>query len=220
MATHDRPADRGRRKARELVRRLGQDHRQARVAAGLSLRVAAAASQTSQSRLWRFEHGLIEHISMADVGAWCAVVGLDVALRGYPSGDPLRDRAQQAVLERLRVRLHRDLIWRTEVAVPIVGDLRAWDGAISGERPAPWSARVEAETNISDGQALERRLRLKLRDDPVGHLILLVADTRNNRAALKVLTPGLQSLFTVPPRRMLAALSEGLDPGGNGSIVL
>lgn len=220
MATHERPADRGRRKARDLLRRLGQDHRQARVAAGLSLRAVAATSQTSQSRLWRFEHGLIEHISVADVGAWCAVVGLDVAFRGYPSGDPLRDRAQRDVLERLRVRLHADLIWRTEVPLPIVGDLRAWDGAIMGQRPKPWAARVEAETNISDGQALERRLGLKLRDDPVGHLILLVADTRNNRAALKILTPGLQSLFTLPPRRMLAALREGLDPGGNGIIVL
>src|SRR5574340_81876 len=218
MATRDRPADSGRRKARDLLRRLGEEHRQARVGAGLSLRVAAAASQSSHSRLWRFEQGRIERLSIADLGAWCSVVGLDLALRAYPLGDPLRDRAHLALLERLRGRLHPELLWRTEVPLPATGDRRAWDGVIFGRQPAPWSARVEAETNISDGQALERRLGHKLRDDPAGHLILLVADTRRNRAAIRVLIPGLQSLLPVPSRRMLAALGEGLDPGGNGIV--
>ena len=148
------------------------------------------------------------------------MVGLDLALRVYPAGDPLRDRAQLALLERLRVRLHLGLRWRTEVPLPIPGDLRAWDGIISGDRPGPWRCRVEAETNIDDGQAMERRLSRKLRDDPNGHLILLVSDTRNNRTALGVLGPGLRDLVPLPSRTVLRALGDGFDPGGSGIVVL
>ena len=111
------------------------------------------------------------------MSAYCAVVGLDLSIRTYPAGDPIRDRAQLALLERLRARLHPTLRWRTEVPLPIEGDLRAWDAEIRPARlPLAW-ARVEAETRIADGQALERKLALKLPATPGGHLILLVADT-------------------------------------------
>src|SRR4029453_8828733 len=110
--------------------------------------------------------------------------GLGLSNKAYPTGDPIRDRAQLALLERLRGRLHPSLRWRTEVPLPREGDLRAWDAEIRGPPPARWRMRVEAETRITDGQALERKLGLKVRDDPGGHLILLVADTRANRRAL------------------------------------
>src|SRR4029450_3620233 len=110
--------------------------------------------------------------------------GSHVALRTSPPRDPIRDRAQLALLERLRGRLHPSLRWRTEVPLPREGDLRAADAEIRGPPPARWRMRVEAETRITDGQALERKLGLKVRDDPGGHLILLVADTRANRRAL------------------------------------
>jgi transcriptional regulator with XRE-family HTH domain len=151
---------------------LGQEHRLARVGAGLSLREVAAASTASHQQLLRFERGELERVSIAELGAWCAVVGLDLGLRAYPAGDPIRDRAQLQLLDRLRARLHPSLRLRTEVPLPIEGDLRAWDAEITGRHPASWRARVEAETRIADGQALERRLGLKVRDDPTGHLIL------------------------------------------------
>ena len=220
MATRERPADRGRRRATEALRRAGEEHRRARVGAGLSLRTAAAASGAARSQLWRFEHGLLRRLEIDSLGAWCAVVGLDLALRTYPAADPLRDRAHLALLERLRGRLHPSLAWRTEVALALPGDLRSWDGQVSGDRPDPWRMRVEAETNITDGQALERRLSLKLRDDPEGHLLLLVSDTRANRAALKVLAPGLQAIFPLSQRHILGSFRDGLDPGGNGIVVL
>jgi transcriptional regulator with XRE-family HTH domain len=220
MGTRERPADRGRRRTRDALVRLGREHREARTAAGLSLRQCAAASGASYPQLSRFERGQIERLNVPDVGAWCAVVGLDVGLRAFPAGDPIRDRAQLTLLERLRSRLHPSLAWRTEVPLPIAGDLRAWDAEIRGAPPHNWRTRVEAETAISDGQALERRLALKLRDDPGGHLILLVADTRNNRRATAALRPGLSTTFPTPPRVLLAALRAGREPPGSGLLLI
>jgi transcriptional regulator with XRE-family HTH domain len=202
------------------MRRLGAEHRLARIGAGLSIREVAAASGASHQQLLRFEHGDLDRLSMTELGAWCAIVGLDLSFKAYPAGDPIRDRAQLALLERLRTRLHPDLRWRTEVPLPIEGDLRAWDAEIRGREPVAWRVRVEAETRISDGQALERRLALKLRDDPEGHLILLVADTRANRRALVALSPGLRDLVPLGPRGMLTALAAGRDPGGSGIVIL
>jgi transcriptional regulator with XRE-family HTH domain len=192
----------------------------ARTAAGLSLRACADASGASHQQLLRFEHGTLRRVTVEDVGAWFSVLGLDLVLRTYPAGDPIRDRAQLALLDRLRVRLHASLRWRPEVPLPIEHDLRAWDAEIRGRVPAPWRARVEAETRIGDGQALERKLALKLRDDPDGHLILLVSDTRTNRAALRTLTPGLRAILPCGSRQILTALAAGREPSGSGIVIM
>ena len=203
-----------------MLSRLGREHRYARRASGLSLRECAAASGASYPQLLRFERGEIERLTVPDVGAWFSVVGLDLVLRAYPAGDPIRDRAQLALLERLRARLHPNLRWRTEVALPLDGDLRAWDAEIRGAGQPPWRARVEAETRITDGQALERKVALKVRDDPDGHVLLLVADTRTNRRALATLRAGMREQFPIQARVMLAALSEGREPPGNGILLM
>lgn len=190
------------------------------MAAGLSLRECAAASGASYPQLLRFERGEIERLTVPDVGAWFSVVGLDLVLRAYPAGDPIRDRAQLALLERLHVRLHPSLRWRTEVPLPLDGDLRAWDAEIRGAGRPPWRTRVEAETRITDGQALERKVALKIRDDPDGHVLLLVADTRTNRRAIAALAPGLREQFPARAREMLAALGAGREPQGNGIVLM
>ena len=104
--------------------------------------------------------------------------------------------------------------------LPIEGDLRAWDAEIRGRDPRPWRARVEAETRISDGQALERRLGPKIRDDPDGHLILLVADTRANLRALAALAPGLRTMLPLASREILMALDAGCEPRASGIVVM
>jgi hypothetical protein len=151
------------------------------------------------------------------VGACCSVVGLDLVVRAYPGGDPLRDRGQRALLGRFRPEIHPSLGWATEVPVAASGDQRAWDAVIRG---ADWSVRVEAETALTDAQALERRLALKLRDGGPGHLILLVADTRANRAALAAIRPHLHALLPFDGRPVLAALREGREPPGSGIVIL
>ena len=51
-------------------------------------------------------------------------------------------------------------------------------------------------------------------------MILLVADTRANRAAMAVLRPGLRRLLALDTRELLAALSAGRDPGSGGIVIL
>jgi transcriptional regulator with XRE-family HTH domain len=202
------------------MRRAGQEHRLARVAAGLSLRKVAAATGASHQQVLRLERGELRRVSIEELGSWFAVVGLDLGIRAFPAGDPIRDRAQLALLERFRARLHPSIRWRTEVPLPMDRDLRAWDADIRGSQPAAWRCRVDAETRVADAQALERRLTLKARDDPDGHLILLLAETRANRRAVGWLREGLRELLPLDPRQLLRALHAGDDPGGSGIVML
>src|SRR5262245_249000 len=220
MATKDRAAERGRRRCRAAMRRVADDGRIARVSAGLSQRDVGHAIGASHSKVGRFERAAVLTSDLEFVAAYCAVLGLDLAIRTYPAGDPIRDRAQLALLERLRQRLHPALRWRTEVPLPIEGDLRAWDAEIRGRDPPQWRTRVEAETRIGDGQALERKLALKLRDDPDGHLILLVSDTRSNRLAVKALGPGLRAILPMSSHPILSALATRREPPGSGIVVM
>ena len=145
-----------------------------------------------------------------------AAVGLELRLRTYPSGDPIRDAGHRRLLERLRIRLHPALKWRTEVPLPIDGDLRAWDAVILGPG---WSIGVEAETVLEDLQAVERRLTLKRRDGRVDRTLLLIADTRRNRAALAgsmAAFPG----FDRAARQVIRALAVGREPRGDAMLIL
>jgi transcriptional regulator with XRE-family HTH domain len=180
----------------------------------------AKAIGVSHSKVSRFERGVVRDPSLEFMAAYCTVVGLDLSIRAYPAGDPIRDRAQLALLERFRARLHPSLRWRTEVPLAIERDLRAWDGEVSGRAPERWRIRVEAETNVADGQALERRLQLKIRDDPVGHVVLLVSETRSNRQAIRLLKDGLRETLPLDARKMMAAFRNGRDPGASAIVIL
>jgi len=219
MPTRERAADRGRRAARTAIARLATDARDARVGSGLSQRFVAGAIGVSHTHVGRFERGEVPEPGIEFLSAYCAVVGLELSLRAYPAGDSMRDRASAALLERLRRELHPTLRWRSEVPLPIDRDLRAWDAEIRGGPPA-WRARVEAETRATDGQALERKLALKIRDGGPGHVLLLIADTRSNRAFMPRLREELRDTFPLSSREVLAALRAGRDPGGNGIILL
>ena len=85
---------------------------------------------------------------------------------------------------------------------------------------ARWWIPVEAETRLYDSQALQRRLALKMRDGAAERLVLLVADTRSNRAALTGSGTGLTEMFPLPARAALAALRRRHDPGGSAIVVL
>ena len=216
MATRERPADRGRRRAIDALERLGRELRQARIGAGLSLRAIGDASGTSHQRVLRFERGTLRRPSIDDLGAWCELVGLELVIRAYPAGDPLRDAGQLRLLERLRRRLHASLGWRTEVPLPIEGDRRAWDAIISGPG---WHVAVEAETVLRDIQALERRLNVKRRDGREERVLLVIADTAANRAAFATASSSFPS-FNRRARQVLAALQAGSDPGGDAVVLL
>jgi hypothetical protein len=81
---------------------------------------------------------------------------------------------------------------------PDRGDLRPGTRRSAAD-PRPWRARVEAETRIADGQALERKLALKLRDDPVVTSILLVLGHPHRTA--RALEASLRLRAMLPRRR-------------------
>lgn len=223
MATRERPVDRGGRLATADLLRVSAELRQARVSAGLSVSVVGRSAGLSASEVSRIERGRVPNVSHHRLTTIGAAVGLDVRLRAFPGPDPVRDIAQIRLLERLRARLPVDLPFRTEVPLPIIGDLRAWDGWIGGLRTpsgAPASMPVEGETRISDLQAQVRRLALKIRDGDVDHVLLVIADTPSNRAALATSVSLLRDQFPVTPRRAMRALRAGIHPMGSALIFL
>jgi hypothetical protein len=170
----------------------------------------------SAAHVSRIEHGLVKSLDPEGLAILFAAVGLELSVRVFPSGAPLRDNAHTALLRRFKARLHPSVVWRTEVPMPIPGDLRAWDAAV-GVR-SRWTG-VEAETRPRDAQALERRLNLKLRDSNFEHAILLLADTRYNRQFIRG-HPALRDRFPLPGRLALEHLGAGADPGDSAIVLL
>lgn len=208
--------DRGRRDAAIHLQELGRELREARVAAGLSQAAVARAAGISHASLSRIERGVAPSLPLTRLDVLAAVLGNRLSVRLYPAGLPLRDAGQLRLLERLRTNLSPALAWRTEVPIPIPGDFRAWDASLGG---SSWTAFVDAETRIRDVQALERRTALKRRDTGTDRVILLIADTRANRAVLRSLGGPLVD-GALPGSVILAALRAGRDPGGSGVILL
>ncbi len=73
---------------------------------------------------------------------------------------------------------------------------------------------------LDDVQALERRTKLKQRDGDVAIVILLVADTRGNRALLAQHREALRGTFPLDGRAVLASLARGDVPNANGIVNL
>jgi len=103
------------------------------------------------------------------------------------------------------------------VPLPRPGDQRAWDGFVRAEH---WQYGAEAETHPTDGQALARRLELKVRDGAVNGVILILPPTRHTRLFLAAAGDLLAPVFPVPGRRALELLRAGVDPGGNSVVIV
>ena len=217
MATRERAVHRGAQRGRDLLRAIGREIRLARRGLGLSLEFVARAVGISASELSRIERGMAEWASLVVLAKLSAVVGLDLAVRAYPGGPPIRDLRHGRLLNRLRALLHASLRWALEVPLPNPGDQRAWDAMIRGDG---WRFGVEAELNPIDGQALIRRLMLKRRDGGVDGVILLLPDTRQARLFRREFADLLATDFPVPARLALARLAKGLHPGGSALTII
>ena len=217
MPARERPRDRAIAAVKRQRAAIVSEIRLGRRVAGLSLRDAAAAVGLHPSTFGRIERNELETLSLEELGLACAAVGLELSVRTYPKGDPARDAGHLRLLGRFRARLPAHLPWRTEVPLPIPGDLRALDGQ-------SWIARemlaVEAETKLHDIQALERRSLLKQRDSGARCLVLLVADTDSNRRLLAAHRDAIRGSFPLDTREVLAALARGEMPAANGIVVL
>ena len=171
----------------------------------------------SPSEFGRIERGVLQRPTLDQLGRACLAVGLKLSVKAYPVADPVRDGPQRALLERFRTLLPPAARWATEVRLELPGDLRAWDGmAVLHER----HAACEAETNLHDIQALDRRIGLKQRDGQVDVVILVVADTRSNRRVIAEHRDALRPRFPLHGRQIRSILAAGHLPDRSGIILL
>jgi transcriptional regulator with XRE-family HTH domain len=216
MATRESPAARGRRRGRELTARLIAELRAARVSADLSARRVAETVGWSPSAYRRFEAGQVG-ATVQDVAIVAAVLGLELSVGVHPVGDGLRDRGHQALVARFRAVVNAAFRVVAEVPLPNPGDRRSWDlllrlgGQIIG---------VEVETPIRDVQRLVRHMRERERDGGADCVLLVLADTRANRALLPELLDALGPSFANGPRAVVRALRRGERLPGSGVVLL
>lgn len=144
-----------------------------------------------------------------------SVVGLDLWVKLFPAGSPVRDAAHARLLGRLQARLPSEFRWRTEVPIPVPGDQRGIDAMIV--EPAV-DAGFELESRLLDSQAVTRRAALKQRDAGLACMILVLADTMANREAMAAAEPTLRAAFPLDGRSLLNALRSGQTPPAGGIL--
>jgi transcriptional regulator with XRE-family HTH domain len=200
------------------IRDLVDDLRRSRIAMGRTQAWVARAIGVSPALVGRLERNELRDTSAGHVAAYAAVLGLAVRVSAFPEGEPVRDAVQLRLVGALRERMHASLVWRTEVALPIPGDRRAWDAvAIGGDA---WTA-FEGISRLGVVDATLRRVNQKHRDDPrIGRVVLVLADTVRNRRTLADAAFTIRSDYPLDTRTVLGALASGKAPALNGVVIL
>lgn len=217
MTARSRRVDQGTRAATAIHHALAGEVRSLRLMGGLSQTTLADAVGISHAELSRIERECAPSTPIVRYARLLAVLGARLSVRVYPAGTPLRDEAHARLLARLRARMAPSIRMRTEVPLGIPGDMRAWDARL--ETGGDWMP-VEAETALTDLQALDRRIALKMEDGRVGRVLLLVADTHRNLEVLRAYGQGLTTRYPVTPREALTGLAEGRLPRASCIVVL
>jgi hypothetical protein len=217
VATRERLADLGLRRGRATLTRVLGEVDAARRDRDVTLGGLGAAVGLSEASVSRTRRGRTDDVGIVRLSQLSTLVGLELSARTYPAGQPLREAGQAAVLRSFLGQIHRSLRAATEVPLPIPGDQRAWDAMVLGNG---WRYGVEVESHPTDGQALGRRLQLKLRDGGVDGMLLVLPSTRHVRLFLAAAGDLLAPIFPVDGRRALELLAAGVDPGGSAIIVL
>jgi transcriptional regulator with XRE-family HTH domain len=203
-------------RSRQLRQRAADDVRTARLEAGLSRRELSARVGIDRRWLARMERADPAALTIDSIARVAPALGLTAAIGLFPDGSPVRDRAHLDLLRRFVSRIPQGLPVRFEVPVPIAGDRRSGDAVISVANEA---ILVEAETQLYDIQAIERRAGAKARDLGIERVILLVADTVHNRRVIREVAP-LRLAFPVSTRAALARLRSGEPPPANALVVV
>lgn len=218
MATRVRPAEAGARDARRLIAMIAAELRDARLAAGVSQATVARAAGVSRSTLSRMER---EHLADPAFSAVCRVaraLGLAPSFRFFPSGAPVRDAPQLSLLARFAAVLAPPLSLHREVGLPVDADGRAWDAMI---KAAADQAFVEAESHLTDVQAFQRRVALKIRDDPRARIVILVLTrSAHHRLLLSEHREALRGQFPLDGAAVLTALRAGRLPPLSGIVLI
>jgi hypothetical protein len=141
---------------------------------------------------------------------------LDLPIRALPAGSPLRDAAQLRVLGRARTEIGERWKWRTEVPVssdPL--DRRGIDAVI---RIGDKRIGLEVITRLVDVQAQVRSATLKQEAAQLDAMVLVLADTRHNRLAVRDAAPTLDGAFPIRGRAAMTALRAGQPPSAGAVI--
>jgi transcriptional regulator with XRE-family HTH domain len=217
MANRTRPIYEATRRVRWRLGEIGRELRLARISAGMRQADVARQLGTSTSRICRVEHGQIATLRLPDLARHAATVGLTLSVKLYPLGRRPLDRPQLDLLGRFKQRLHPAWSWRTEVPIPIAGDLRSGDCiiAIPG-----CTILVEAYTRFSDYQAQTASAARKKRDLGADRLIILVGASHANRRALAAASSVSAGSFPLGTKATLNALADGRDPGADAIVFL
>lgn len=208
------------RRAREQAERIGSEVKLARAAAGLSRKAAAVRAGVSPDTERRVEQG-DPGVQLDTLCAIGEAVGVDVVVRGYPSrGSALRDAGQLSLTERL-CRLANPG-WSPVLEVPAGAHGEAMDVGFFGPTEI---VACEIERLLLDGQAQYRRAATK-RDElgrrhqrPV-RLVVVVEDTRRNRAAVAEHANVFARFLPAGSREILVALRTGRQLGRDGLLWL
>lgn len=204
------------RRAARLRADVASELRDARLAAGATQAQVAQAAGLAQASVSRAESPSGGPISLESLSVHFAVLGLQLSLKAYPVGSPVRDVAHLELLGRLRELVASAFSWRAEALIGPTGDLRAWDALLSG----PVRIGVDAETRLHDIQALQRRTEAKVRDSGVDRVVLLVTNSRHNRRLLREHAATLADGFPLDSATVIGALRAGRDPGASGIVRL
>jgi transcriptional regulator with XRE-family HTH domain len=203
--------------ARWTLRRLARELRLARIASGKTQAHVGRALGISKSQISRRERGETAGLAYVELARQAAVVGLKLSGRLYPSARRPLDGPQLELLRRFRERIGPAWDWQMEVPMPEPGDLRAIDAVI---RSPAGSAAVEAITRFADVQAQYRAGRLKQRDLGLDRLILVVAGTSANRAAIAAAGDHLETYVPVRTREALRELARVRPPRADALVLL
>lgn len=212
MTSSERLFDIGTRRAERWLREVGEEFRHARLRLGLSQREVADAVRIDRADYSRIERAKLARLSIETACRTGAVLGLDLSVKAYPGRRSIRDAGQGLRLKKLLESVAEPLRSQLEMPLPAREDRpeqRAWDMMLfgHGERTA-----IEFEARLYDLQAQLRRLRLKHRDDPVDHLLIVVADTPANRRVLAEYSDLLADFPRLRTDNVLRMLSAGQHP--------
>jgi transcriptional regulator with XRE-family HTH domain len=196
---------------------LARELRIARVSAGLSQDGLGRAAGVSGRHVGRLERMDVPQASIVLFARLFAVLGMRLRARPYPDGSSIRDAAHARLLLRLRRELPEEIRMRTEVPLRNERDLRAWDAELTVGGDA---CMLEAETVLYDLQATGRRIALKMADEGVEWVILLIADTPRNRRTLREFRPLITERFPLDTRAVMRDLRDGRLPKQGGVVIL
>lgn len=215
MAIRRSPITEAGRRGADAVDAVVRDIRLARLEAGLTQARVAAVAGISRPQLASLECGR-RTPTIELLARLAAVVGLELSLRVFPGGAPLRDAGQLRLLARFV-----DLVgngWQSRAEVPVSADprdRRAFDLVLTtgSQRVA-----VEAVSRLVAADSQVRRIMLKANVARVDAVLLVLADTRHNRDASAAAAPTLRASFPLDPRSAMRALRAGHAPTANGIV--